>query len=336
MRWTRRPEGSNWGDFGPDDQIGKLNLITPERRLAGVREVQDGISFMLGLPLDYPGGSVLAVNRRPPQLLAGLRADSSPNYNFQMSEVKPHFTDIISDDAVLLYTQYSSQWDALSHIGALFDADGDGVAEPVYYNGYRAGEHIRVPGEDSPGAAALGIERMAETCAQGRAVLIDFVALHGTDRVVIGYDEMMAALDATHAEIQPGDFLCLYTGFADAILAMDHKPDVAVLNRTGAALDGRDERLLQWITDSGVVALCADNFAVEHYPTRPAACDHFAALPLHEHCLFKQGIYLGELWYFRELAEWLRPRRRSAFLLTAPPLRLTGSVGSPATPVATV
>jgi hypothetical protein len=31
-RWTRRPEGSNWGDFGMDDQIGRLNLITPEQR----------------------------------------------------------------------------------------------------------------------------------------------------------------------------------------------------------------------------------------------------------------------------------------------------------------
>ena len=25
MRWKNRPEGSNWGDFGPDDQIGRLS-----------------------------------------------------------------------------------------------------------------------------------------------------------------------------------------------------------------------------------------------------------------------------------------------------------------------
>jgi hypothetical protein len=42
------------------------------------------------------------------------------------------------------------------------------------------------------------------------------------------------------------------------------------------------------------------------------------------------------LWWLRDLAQWLRPRRRSRFLLTAPPLRLPGAVGSPATPVATV
>jgi hypothetical protein len=31
-RWVNRPEGSNWGDFGPDGQVGKINLLTPERR----------------------------------------------------------------------------------------------------------------------------------------------------------------------------------------------------------------------------------------------------------------------------------------------------------------
>jgi hypothetical protein len=56
-RWKRRPEGSNWGDFGPDDQIGKMNLLTPEARLRAVREVEHGIAFCLSLPLDYPGGN---------------------------------------------------------------------------------------------------------------------------------------------------------------------------------------------------------------------------------------------------------------------------------------
>ena len=55
-----------------------------------------------------------------------------------------------------------------------------------------------------------------------------------------------------------------------------------------------------------------------------------------EHCLFKLGIKLGELWYLTELAAWLHEKRRSRFLLTAPPLRLPGAAGSPVTPVATV
>ena len=39
-RWTCRPEGSNWGDFGPDDELGRLNLITPERRRKAAQEVR--------------------------------------------------------------------------------------------------------------------------------------------------------------------------------------------------------------------------------------------------------------------------------------------------------
>ena len=38
----------------------------------------------------------------------------------------PHWTDIISDDAVFLHLQYSTQWDSLAHVGQLFDVDGDG------------------------------------------------------------------------------------------------------------------------------------------------------------------------------------------------------------------
>ena len=54
-RWKQRPDGSNWGDFGPDDQIGRMNLLTPQTRLRAIREVQQGIAFCLSLPLDYPG-----------------------------------------------------------------------------------------------------------------------------------------------------------------------------------------------------------------------------------------------------------------------------------------
>jgi hypothetical protein len=57
---------------------------------------------------------------------------------------------------------------------------------------------------------------------------------------------------------------------------------------------------------------------------------------VHQKCLVDLGIHLGEIWYLTPLARHLRSRGRSRFLLTAPPLRLPGSFGSPATPVATV
>ncbi|MGO4816363.1 cyclase family protein, partial [Cupriavidus sp. 2MCAB6] len=68
QRWKRRPYGSNWGDFGPDDQLGRLNLITREKRLQGLAEATEGISFCLSLPLDRPGGNILSPRRYPPAL----------------------------------------------------------------------------------------------------------------------------------------------------------------------------------------------------------------------------------------------------------------------------
>jgi hypothetical protein len=75
---------------------------------------------------------------------------------------------------------------------------------------------------------------------------------------------------------------------------------------------------------------------VEIIPTSLSKPKPAALMPLHEHCLFKNGIHLGEMWYLTKLARWLREHRRNRFLLTAPPLRLPGAVGSPATPVGTV
>jgi len=65
-RWRARPEHSNWGDFGDDDEVGRLNLITPERRRQAALEVREGLAFCLSLPLDLPGGNLLVPQRLPP------------------------------------------------------------------------------------------------------------------------------------------------------------------------------------------------------------------------------------------------------------------------------
>ena len=344
-RWSRRPPGSTWGDFGPEDQLGRLNLLTPEKVREGIAEVRDGQSFCLSLPLDYPGGNVLHPSRHPPVLRPTLRQGRA-NFNFRFSELVEGRTDVVSDDLAILHLQYSTQWDGLAHVGSMFDADGDGIPEPVYYNGFRAGVDVQGPTDPSgagtagatPGstsiAHALGIEKMAEKAVQGRAVMIDLLAHFGNSRTIVGYDELANVLIADNVKIEPGDIVCLHTGFAQAVLDMRRQPTHEALEQTGSVLDGRDPSLLQWITDTGIAAIAADNYAVEAYPARPGVgcC---AALPLHEHCLFKLGVHLGELWWLTPLANHLRQAGRSRFLLTAPPLRLPGAVASPVTPVGT-
>lgn len=341
-RWKNRPEGSNWGDFGPDDQIGRLNLLTPEKVLQGIAEVREGRSFCLSLPLDLPGGNLLNNARHAPQRFATRTPDGTDRYLLRLGDVNPDFFDVVNDDRVIIHTQYSTQWDSLAHVGAEFDADGDGVAEQVFYNGWRGGEHI-APGApcddcgDLTGVEAkrLGIETIAETCVQGRAVMIDLHAIHGDAHVDVDFAGLAEAMAAQNVTVEPGDMVVFHTGFARKIREMGGSPDKAILHGSCAALEGHDPVLQEWVRDCGAVALISDNYAVERVPSRSGSGTR-PFLPLHQLCLFKLGVPLGELWWLTDLANFLSETGRTRFLLTAPPLRLPGAVGSPVTPVATV
>lgn len=339
-RWLKRPEGSNWGAFGADDQLGRLNLITPERRRAAAAEVREGLAFCLSLPLDV---GVDHPRRKAPELFSFRRGDD-PTMNWPFAKAHPGMTDVVCDDGATLALQFSTQWDALCHIGCLHDA-GDGVERATYYNGFRAVDDVVGPvdhlqgGAPVPGpygARALGIETIAATGLQARGVMIDLHAHLGLERVAVGYDRLMAILEADRVEVEPGDVLCFRTGFDRALLARAADPAYSYDQNRVSGLDGTDERLLRWVTDSGAVALVSDNDSVEMLPDMAAVTNHGSRIPLHNLCLFKLGMPLGEMFLLSDLADWLRAHGRNRFLFTAPPLRLPGAVGSPVTGVGTV
>jgi len=336
-RWKRRPPGSNWGEFGEDDQRGRMNLLTSERRLRALKEVRTGRAFCLSHPLDRPGGNVLNSARFAPVFHPVRRGDLL-YFNLAFKEVDPRFTDVGSDEAVMLYTQYSTHWDGFPHKGSLFDADGDNVAEKVFYNGFHIVDSAGRGTQGELGATALSVAGMAETGVQGRAVMIDLRHHLADERVDVGYELLAKIMKSDGVRVEEGDIVCIHTGLGQLIRDADGKLDASI--RTSCAvLDGYDKRLLEWIADRGLAAIACDNLAVERSSTLgadPRLPHRGPALPLHEHCLFKLGIHLGELWYLTELAAWLRKNRRNRFLLTAPPLRLPGAAGSPVTPVATV
>ncbi|MCB2073513.1 MAG: cyclase family protein [Novosphingobium sp.] len=342
-RWTVRPEGSNWGDFGADDQLGRLNLITPEHRRAAAAEVREGIAFCLSLPLDCPA---VPINPRrfPPEFAYSMRGDD-PAFNYPYGRMFPGVKDAVCDDRVTLTLQYSTQWDAFCHMGFLYDGRDEGGEEVTYYNGFRAHEHVCGPfdylhgreAKDGPyGALALGIEKFAETGMQTRGVMVDLHAHVGLEAVPVGYETLMRILEADRVEVEPGDVVCLRTGFDRALLGQYADPSVEFDPHRCSGLDGFDDRLLQWIEDSGLVALVSDNEAVEIMPDFKRTTPHGSAVPLHNKCLFRLGIPLGEMFLLSDLADWLRAHGRSRFMFTAPPLRLPGAAGSPVTGVGTV
>src|SRR5204862_2587968 len=104
---------------------------------------------------------------------------------------------------------------------------------------------------------------------------------------------------------------------------------------TGTYLDAHDDALLEWIAESQISALVADNYAVEGLLGKDRDPSRHSFLPIHHLCLFRLGVPLGELWYLHELAGWLREHGRSRFLLTATPLRVPGAVGCRIKPIET-
>jgi kynurenine formamidase len=273
-----------------------------------------------------------------------------PTWLYRTELDHPGLTDVINDDMVLLHLQYSSQWDTLAHVGALFDANGDGVPEPLFYNGFSGKvdmfgptdrkEAGAIPGtfveaKTTSGTNKLGVENLAKKGLQGRGVMIDLFAHFGRRKHAVTYDDLMRVMAADGIKVEPGDFVCLRTGFDEVIFEQKGNPTHEAMHNTCTGLDGTDTKLHQWITESKLVALISDNYAVEVHnaPLKPGQC---AALPLHQHCLFKTGVNLGEIWRLSELADWLRSNNRSRFLMTAPPLNLPGAVGSPANAIATV
>jgi hypothetical protein len=344
LRWTVRPEGSNWGDFGDDDQIGRLNLITPAVRRAAAAEVREGIAFCLSLPLDCPRNAELHPRRKPPEMGFFHRGED-PTLNYPMAKVQPGQDDVVCDDKAMLSLQFSTQWDALCHIGQLYDGQGTGQREATYYNGFHANRHVCGPvdylrgdaARAGPyGAHALGIDTIAATGVQTRGVMIDLWAHVGLERVAVGYDRLMRILETDRVEVERGDALCIRTGFDRALLGRYADPAAPFDQQSCSGLDGADPLLRRWIDESGVVAIASDNEAVELLPPSSVPHDHGTHIPLHNLCLFKLGIPLGEMFLLSDLADWLRAAGRSRFLFTAPPLRLPRAVGSPVTGVGTV
>ncbi|KRC85717.1 cyclase [Achromobacter sp. Root83] len=330
QRYLRRPEGSNWGDFGQDDQLGTLNHLDRHARLAAVAEIREGISFSLSLPLTVPRAPVLNPRRKGPVIVPAEK-NGVPVYRYPLGRDMPGATDVVSDDRVTLSPQYSTQWDALGHVGSMYDALGTGQPQPTGYNGFAVSEPLA---EGFAGTRDLSIEPMARHGIQGRGVMVDLRARYGDAQRKVSYRDLMDVMRADGVQIRPGDVLCLHTGLADLALTLGDDEQELLKTRC-CVLDGADAELLAWIKSSRIAAIAADNHAVELRNHHLDAASG-PLLPLHEQCLFKLGLPLGELWHLTPLAQWLRQHNRNAFFLTAAPMYVPGLVGAPVNPIATV
>lgn len=285
----------NWNRWGPEDQRGALNHITPEAVTRAARLVRSGQVVSLAQPLSprtpipaHRAGIQHFLGRDGGDYAAGARRPGG----FQFAE-----------DTVVMPLHIGTHIDALCH--AWYDDQ--------LYNGF-PGAGTR----STSGAAHCGIDRMGPIASRG--VLLDVAALRGgplPGGASIGRAELERAARAGGVEPGPGDIVLIRTGWFESV---GHAQGVSFNEEPGLDLEAG-----LWLAERGVAVVGADNFAIEAIPF-PAG----TVFPVHQRLIRDFGIPLLEGLVLKPLAD----TGRTEFMFAASPLPVTGGTGSPISPMA--
>ncbi|KAL2752428.1 hypothetical protein ACRALDRAFT_1083190 [Sodiomyces alcalophilus JCM 7366] len=292
------PPGAAWF-WGPEDQHGRLNLLTPERIVKATREcVKTGQVVNLSLPYDIPGPALF----------------KRETFNHKIVTMGPG----IYDEVFELNPQSSSQWDGFRHLTC---EEIDEVDE----NGKRVSSRC--------GAGAWG-----ETGIVGRGVLLDIYAWSGesydpfTTHPITRAD-LEACAKAQGVTFQTGDILFIRTGWVKRYMALDTAgreklaATPGTFDHTYAGVDATPE-MVDFLHDHYFAAAVSDQICFEMWPPKSLSESlHAFMLPL-------WGMPIGELFDMEKLSEVCQKEKRYTFLLSSAPAVVSGSVGSPANSIA--
>lgn len=293
----------NWGRWGPEDELGTVNLVTPAVVRAAAACARSGKVFSLALPLGSDGPQIGQGGRvNPLHLMTALGQPMSADPEGLR----------YADDFIMMPLQCATQWDALAHV----HAGGQ------LYNGFSAATIT------AAGAARNGIDKLARRGLVSRGVLLDIARLHGLDRLepgrVIGPEDLEAAERAQGVRVGTGDALLVRTGHLQVFTR--ERDAVGYMK----AMPGLGVACVEWLHAREVAAVAADTNMVEVWPPEDPA----VMLPVHLLCLREMGMPLGEMFDLEALAADCAADGQWTFLFSAPPLPVTGGVGSPVNPLA--
>jgi kynurenine formamidase len=293
---------SNWGRWGKDDERGTVNFITPEVVRRGAACVKRGQVFSLGLTFGVEG----------PQIGQGGRVNPVHLMSATAGAIGPDPDGFrYADDFIMMPLQCATQWDSLAHVhygGQL-------------YNGFSASTITPA------GAARNAIDKVG-TGIVSRGVLLDLARAAGIDRLppgrVITPNDLEAAERRQGVRAGTGDVLLMRTGHLSVF-----KTDG---DRTGymRQMPGLGIGCVEWLHAREVAAIATDTNAVEVIPFE----DPSTPLPVHLLCIRDMGLTLGEMFDLDELAADCASDGVWEFFFSAPPLKVTGGVGSPLNPLA--
>jgi kynurenine formamidase len=288
-------ELSNRGRWGPEDERGALNHLTPERVAAATHLVRDGTSVTLSL------------------LLNTERAVDCPK------PADHYMTDGDAGSGALHfnkdYVGLDYHNDGHTHIDALCHVAFEGAM----YNGRRADKVT------TEGSTVNTIE-VLKAGLVGRGVLLDIPRHRGVPWLEPGEhvfpDDLEDAERGQGVRVQPGDILLIRTG---------HVRRLAELGpwKTAEAKAGLHPTAMKFVAARDVAALGSDG----NSDTAPSTTQG-VAFPIHVLAIVAMGVHLLDYLQFEDLRHACDEAGRWEFLFAAAPLRITGGTGSPLNPVA--
>jgi kynurenine formamidase len=298
----------NWGRWGSEDQRGTLNFITPEALVYAASMIRVGRVVSCGLPFDSNGPQSGGFGGRTNPVHSMLQDGGDIALGAQDGIALLRYTD----DAVSMPLQCGTQWDALAHI----------FYRGQMYNGHGL-EHVT-----STGAAINSIDKIADGVA-GRGVLLDIPRHRGLEWLqageAIGGDELVACAQAQGVEIRAGDIILVRTGQIAEVRSRGSWGDYDSGPAPGLGISAAP-----WFADHEVAALATDTWGAEVLPNETPGVFQ----PLHLILLVNAGMTIGEIFDLEALAKACQEGGRYEFFFSAPPLPITGAVGSPINPIA--
>ncbi|MDB5512291.1 MAG: hypothetical protein JWR08_1774 [Enterovirga sp.] len=297
------------GVWGENDQLGMLNNISPEATVRAAELVRSGRRFNLNLPLHLPLG-VLGCGAH--------RRRTAPTVTLIKDD---HSGLLIRDEKIDdFYTQGSTQWDGLTHVG-----------DPEYgfYNGVTDAEVTQREGTRN------GIEHYARFGISTRGVVVDLPLLFAArgrawspvGRQTVSASELEDCLAHAGIMLLPGDVLLVRTGWLELFLNQSQEGRERVFrDREHSGLAG-DLAMWRFLWDNKVAAIACDNPAVELLPFE-------AGKPSLHLGIARLGLILGELFDLEELAAECAESGSPMCMFTSMPLNFRGGVGSPANAMA--
>lgn len=281
--WTT----SKWG---PDDEIGAANLITPESVLEAAKLVKTGKTYNLGIIVDptvpaFAPRTMSITVLQPNQIASKGLGENAMTYN---------------DDIFMGWLGIGPQIDGLGHIGI----------DHVYYNGLKDSDFAK-----ADGLTKLGIEKLPPIVARG--VLLDMAAYYGVDLVKEGTpytkEDIMGAAQKQGVEIRQGDVVLFHSGWLNLL-----DEGTRDAKRYASTEPGLGKSGAEYLAEIGVVAVGADTWGLEAVPFEQGV----GVFEIHQILIPKNGIFILENMDTRELAR----DKAYEFMFVLGPTRMRGAV----------